>query len=167
MPELTVGGSSWPPKPVTVKHHQLLFLPARPHKSKAGPSMTLASDHHAQSSTDNPLWFYELFFWLYWVFIAPHKLSLVAVSGGYSSLWCAGVVWISHWGSTSHSLVAEYGLWTMWDSVVVHTELVALPYAESSWTRDWTHVPCRQIPIHCTTREVHPSGFKRKLLTPI
>ena len=43
--------------------------------------MTLASDHHAQSSTDNPLWFYELFFWLYWVFMAPQKLSLVAVSG--------------------------------------------------------------------------------------
>ena len=28
---------------------------------------------------------------------------------------------------------------------------------ESSWTKDWIHVPCisRQIPIHCITREVH------------
>ena len=30
------------------------------------------------------------FFWLHWVFIAALGLSLVAVSGGYSSLWCAG-----------------------------------------------------------------------------
>ena len=28
-------------------------------------------------------------FWLYWVFLAC-GLSLVAVSGGYSSVWCAG-----------------------------------------------------------------------------
>ena len=34
--------------------------------------------------------------------------------------------------------------------------LVALWHVESSQTRDWTRVPCidRQIPIHCTTREV-------------
>ena len=31
-----------------------------------------------------------LFFWLCWVFIAVHRLSLVAASGGYSSLQCAG-----------------------------------------------------------------------------
>ena len=30
------------------------------------------------------------FFWLCWVFVAAHGLSLVAASGGYSSLWCAG-----------------------------------------------------------------------------
>ena len=29
-------------------------------------------------------------FWLRWVFVAAHRLSLVAASGGYSSLWCAG-----------------------------------------------------------------------------
>ena len=29
-------------------------------------------------------------FWLRWVFVAAHGLSLVAVSGGYSSLWCVG-----------------------------------------------------------------------------
>ena len=29
-------------------------------------------------------------FWLYWVFLAALGLSLVAVSGGYSSLRCAG-----------------------------------------------------------------------------
>ena len=29
-------------------------------------------------------------FWLCWVFVATHRLSLVAASGGYSSLRCAG-----------------------------------------------------------------------------
>ena len=31
-----------------------------------------------------------IYFWLGWVFTAAHGLSLVVVSGGYSSLWCAG-----------------------------------------------------------------------------
>ena len=30
------------------------------------------------------------YFWLCWVFVAVHGLSLVAVSGGYSSLRCVG-----------------------------------------------------------------------------
>ena len=36
--------------------------------------------------------FYFLFYflWLHWVFIAARGLSLVATSGGYSSLWCVG-----------------------------------------------------------------------------
>ena len=42
-------------------------------------------------------WFFKfkfiylfILFWLHWVFIAARRLSLAAVSGGYSSLWCAG-----------------------------------------------------------------------------
>ena len=31
-----------------------------------------------------------IYFWLRWVFVAARGLSLVVVSGGYSSLWCAG-----------------------------------------------------------------------------
>ena len=31
-----------------------------------------------------------IYFWLRWVFVAVHGLSLVAVNGGYSSLRCAG-----------------------------------------------------------------------------
>ena len=31
-----------------------------------------------------------IYFWLRWVFVAVHGLSLVTVSGGYSLLWCAG-----------------------------------------------------------------------------
>ena len=31
-----------------------------------------------------------VYFWLHWVFIAVHGLSLVVASGGYSLLRCAG-----------------------------------------------------------------------------
>ena len=31
-----------------------------------------------------------IYFWLRWVFVAARGLSLVGVSGGYSSLWCVG-----------------------------------------------------------------------------
>ena len=33
---------------------------------------------------------YFIYFWLRWVFIAVHRLSLVEASGGYSLLRCAG-----------------------------------------------------------------------------
>ena len=33
---------------------------------------------------------YIYIFWLHWVFIAVRGLSLVAESGGSSSLWCTG-----------------------------------------------------------------------------
>ena len=33
-----------------------------------------------------------IYFWLCWVFVAVRGLSLVAVSGGYSSLWLLIVV---------------------------------------------------------------------------
>ena len=33
-----------------------------------------------------------IYLWLHWVFIAVRRLSLVAVSGGYSLLWCMGLL---------------------------------------------------------------------------
>ena len=30
------------------------------------------------------IFFFIIYFWLYWVFVAVHGLSLVAASGGYS-----------------------------------------------------------------------------------
>ena len=36
------------------------------------------------------IYFIYFYFWLCWVFFAARGLSLVVVSGGYSSLWCAG-----------------------------------------------------------------------------
>ena len=40
--------------------------------------------------------FLFIYFWLHWVFIAAHGLSLVASSKGYSSLWCVGysLLWL-------------------------------------------------------------------------
>ena len=45
-----------------------------------------------------------IYFWLRWVFVAAHGLSLVAASGGYSSLRCVG---FSLWCLFA---VAEHGL---------------------------------------------------------
>ena len=98
-----------------------------------------------------------VWFWLRWVFIAARGLSLVAASGGYSSLQCVGF-----------SLRQLLLLWSMgsrrmgfsscgtWAQQLWHTGLVAPMHVESSQTRDGTHVPCigRQILNHCATREV-------------
>ena len=54
--------------------------------------------HIPSSSTRNPLFFFFnkfilfIYFWLHWVFIAACRLSLVAVSRGYSLL----LAWASH-----------------------------------------------------------------------
>ena len=117
------------------------------------------------------LFFLILFiFWLCWVFVAARGLSLVAASGGYSSLqctcfslqWlltcgaraleCAGFSSCSAWaqqlwraGSRAH------GLQQLW-----HTGIVAPRNVGSSRTRDRIRVPCigRRILNHCVTREV-------------
>ena len=65
--------------------------------------------------------FYLFYFWLHWVFVAAHGLSLGAASGAYSSLWCAGfslrwllllwllLLWLA--GSRAQaSVVAVHGL---------------------------------------------------------
>ena len=56
-------------------------------------------------------------------------------------------------------------LWSMGSrcmgSVVMVHEL-SCSHVESSWTRDQTHVPCRQILNHWTTREVQESLFLMK-----
>ena len=36
------------------------------------------------------IYFIFIYFWLRWFFVAEHRLSLVAASGGYSSLQCTG-----------------------------------------------------------------------------
>ena len=56
---------------------------------------------------------YFIYFWLRWVFVAVHGLSLVAASGGYSSLWYVGfsLRWLL--------LLQSMGSIGMWASVVV------------------------------------------------
>ena len=52
-----------------------------------------------------------IYFWLYWVFVATCRLSLVEASGGYSSLQCRGLL-IAVGGLliVVASLVVEHGL---------------------------------------------------------
>ena len=44
-----------------------------------------------------------IYFWLHWVFVAVCRLSLVAASRGYSSLWCMGFSswWLLLWTTGS------------------------------------------------------------------
>ena len=95
-----------------------------------------------------------IYFWLHWVFTGARGLSLVAVSGGYSSLQCAGfslqwlfLLWSTGSRSAGFSSVAR-GLSSC--------GLVVLQHVGSSRTRARTRVPCigKQILNHCATREV-------------
>ena len=43
-----------------------------------------------EPSSRRKAFFFKIYFWLCWVFVAVRGLSLVVVSGGYSSLRCAG-----------------------------------------------------------------------------
>ena len=88
-------------------------------------------------------------FWLRWVSVASHGLSLVTASGGYSSLRCA-----------DFSLRWLLLLWSMGSrcvgSVVVAHELSCSAACGIFPDQDQTRVPCigRQILNHCSTSEV-------------
>ena len=77
--------------------------------------------------------------------------SLVAVSRGYSSLWCTG--FSLQWLLLLRSMGSRAQAQQLWPS-----GLVALRHVGSSQTRDRTRVPCtgRWILNHCATREVPP-----------
>ena len=110
-----------------------------------------------------------IYFWLCWVSIAARGLSLVAASGGHSSLQCVGfsLRWLLLlWSMGSRRVgLSSCGLWAQqpWltgsraqAQQLWPTALVALRCVGSSQTRARTCVPCigRRIPNHCTTREV-------------
>ena len=66
------------------------------------------------------IWYYSLFlflfFWLCWVFVAVHGLSLVAASGGYFSLCCAGLLrWLLLLRSmgSRHAGFSSCGSWAL------------------------------------------------------
>ena len=62
-----------------------------------------------------------IYFWLCWVFVTVHGLSLVAVSRGYSSLQCAGfsLWWLLLLRSTCSRVQAQE-LWHVGSVVVAH-----------------------------------------------
>ena len=62
------------------------------------PSLSEFMEHAVSESTlsapilfsvYSAFFFFYIYFWLLWVFVAVHGLSLAAASGGYSSLRCA------------------------------------------------------------------------------
>ena len=84
------------------------------------------------------------------------RLSLIVASRVYS-LWCTGfpLQWLLLFWSTGFRLVGVNS-WSTRAQRLWCMDLVALRHVTSSWTRDWTRVPCigRQILMYCTTREV-------------
>ena len=59
-----------------------------------------------------------IYFWMHWVFVAVHGLSLVVASGGYSSLWCTGIslqwlLLLQSMGSR-HTGFSSCGVWAQW-----------------------------------------------------
>ena len=97
------------------------------------------------------------FFWLHWVFIAVHGLSLVAVSRGYSSLWYVGfsLWWLLLLWSMGSRCAGFSSCGTQAQQLRC-TGLVAPWHVGSSQTKARTYVSCigRQILNYCTTREV-------------
>ena len=108
------------------------------------------------------------YFWLCWVFVAVCGLSLVAASGGYSSLRCAGfsLRWLLLlWSTGSRRMgFSSCGTWAqqLWltgsraqAQQLWRTSPAAPRHVGSSRTRARTRVPCigRRIPNHCATRE--------------
>ena len=96
------------------------------------------------------IYVFYFYFWLCWIFVAVHGLSLVMASWGYSSLGARA----AHRGSFSHCRAQALGVGA---SVATAHRLScggALRHVGSSWIRDQTHVSCigRQVSIHCGTR---------------
>ena len=113
---------------------------------------TLSSIYYLQTFLFNKficLFIYLIYFWLHWAFIAVCRLSLVAASRGYSSLWCTGFsLWwlllLQSTGSRARRL-----------QQLRRTGLAAPWHVGSSRIRAQTCVSCigRQILNHCATRE--------------
>ena len=122
-----------------------------------------------------------IYFWLCWVFIAACRLSLLAVSGVYSLLRCAGfsLRWVLLLQSTGSRHVSFSSCGTQAQQSWLtgsraqarqlwHMGLVALQHVGSSRTRARTHVPCigRRILNHCATREAQERFYEKTNLLP-
>ena len=118
----------------------------------------------------SPKFILFIYFWLHWVFVAACGPSLVAVSGGHSSLWCAVLLqWLLLQSTGSRCMgFSSCGpraqqLWLVGSRAQAqqlwHTGPAAPRHVGSSRTRTRTHVHCigRRILNHCATREaLHP-----------
>ena len=92
------------------------------------------------------------YLWLRWVFVAACRRSSCGE-------------WASQWGGFSCCAARALGCA---GSGVAAMSRVALRHVDSSWTRDWTHVPCIGMwtPNHWTTREAQDKTFLKSPLMP-
>ena len=104
--------------------------------------------------------FFIFYFWLSWVFVAAHRLSLIA-EWGLLFLPCAGssLRWLLLlWNTGSrHMGFGSCGLHSCGSQALeVWASVVILRHVRSSCTKDWPCVPSLggQIRNHWTTREV-------------
>ena len=102
--------------------------------------MTVIALHWGRCFRNGYLFFF--FFWMHWVFLAAHRLSLVVASGSYSlvAAVCRLLIVVA-------SLVARQWLQDAWASVAALRSCGAWAYLSSgmwdlsSQTRNQTHVP--------------------------
>ena len=97
------------------------------------------------------IYFYLFYLWLCWVFVSVQGLSLVAASGGHSSLRCVGLLLsrpllLRSTGSRrAGSVIVAHGPSCMWDLPRPGLEPVS--------------PALRQILNHCATREAPKQYF--------
>ena len=122
-----------------------------------------------------------IYFWLCWVFVAAHRLSLVAASGGYSLLRCTGfsLQWLLLLWSMGSRRTGFSSCSTQPQQLQLAgsraqaqqlgcTGLVAPRHVGSSRNRARPRVPClgRRILNQCATRET-PKSIILKVNTGI
>ena len=104
----------------------------------------------------------KFYYWLHWVFDVAHRpfitvcgLSLAVVSRGYCLAVGRGLLLAVAFLVLEHRLLGFSSCSTR-TQLLWRMGLTAPLHVESSWTRDWTSVPCadRQILNHWTTRKV-------------
>ena len=120
------------------------------------------------------IYLFLIYFWLCWVFVAARGLSLVVVSGGYSSFLCTGfsLLWLLLLRSMGSRRAGfrSCGTWAqqLWLAgsraqarQLWRTGFAAPRHVGSSGTRARTRVPCidRWMLNHYATREVLPLAF--------
>ena len=110
------------------------------------------------------IWNFYLFiyFGLYWILSVAHRLFLVVLSRGYSSLWCvSSLSWLPLlqsmrlWLRVSFSSCSTWAQWLQFSDSRVQaqklwcTSLVATQHAGSSQPKDRTPVSCIGWQILC------------------
>ena len=135
-------------------------------------SNTSITESHSLESHFSYIYFLKdlSIYWLCWVFVAEHRLSLVVASGGFTAVPKLLTVGFSCWGALDlgHEGCSSCGAWAQQLRLAGSRAqvqqlwlmtLVALWHVGSSWTRDQTHVSCigRLILNHWITREPHTS----------